>query len=70
MTTRPIHLQQLNRTCLNYLESTGIWAKVEMGMWKTTKWNDNYCIVFELDKRTTFRPPKGDILCTQFTGFW
>ena len=55
----------------NYLESTGIWAKVEIGTWKTTKWNDSYCIVFELDTRTTWRPLKeGDILCTQFTGFW
>ena len=54
-----------------YLKDTGIWAKAEMGMWKTTKWNDNYCIEMHLDKRTSFRAIKADeIICTSFAGFW
>ena len=54
-----------------WLESTGIWAKAEMGMWKTTKWNDNYCIEMHIDKRTSFRAIKADeIICTSFAGFW
>jgi len=54
-----------------WLASSGIWAKAEAGMWKTTGWNDNYCIEMQIENRKEFRPIKdGEILCTTFAGFW
>ena len=54
-----------------WLQDTAIWAKAEMGMWKTTKWNDNYCIEMHIERRTSFRAIKEDeIICTSFAGFW